>query len=152
MIVVATEAARETAISFGLVQEGVDQAADFRPHGGGEEQRLPRRRQHRDDPLDIGDEAHVQHAVGFVDHQQLGVGQQDGAAVEHVQQPARRRDQHVDAAVQHVLLVGHALAADDQGVGQLQVFAVLDKILGDLQREFAGRLQDQAARHARAGA
>ena len=82
----------------------------------------------------------------------LGVGQQDGAALEHVDQPAGRGDQHVDAAHQHVLLVGHALAADDQRVGQLQVLAVLHEILGDLQREFAGRLQDQAARHAGAGA
>ena len=79
----------------------------------------------------------------------LDVGQQDGAALEHVDQPAGRGDQHVDAAHQHVLLVGHALAADDQRVGQLQVFAVLDEILGHLQGEFARRLQDQAARHAR---
>ena len=74
------------------------------------------------------------------------------AALEHVDQPAGRGDQHIDAAHQHVLLVGHALAADDQRVGELQVFAVLDEIFGDLQREFARRLQDQAARHAGAGA
>ena len=54
--------------------------------------------------------------------------------------------------IQHVLLVGHALAADDQRVGQLQILAVLDEVLGHLQREFARRLQDQAARHAGAGA
>ncbi len=74
------------------------------------------------------------------------------AALEHVDQPAGRGDQHVDAAHQHVLLVGHALAADDQRVRQLQVLAVLDEVLGDLQRQFARRLQDQAARHPRAGA
>ena len=63
-----------------------------------------------------------------------------------------RGDQHVDAPHQHVLLVGHALAADQQGMGQLQVFAVLDEVLGHLQRQLARRLQDQAARHAGAGA
>ena len=63
-----------------------------------------------------------------------------------------RGDQHVDAAHQHVLLIGHALAADDQRVVELQVLAVLHEVLGDLQREFARRLQDQAARHAGAGA
>ena len=135
-----------------VAQERIGQPADLRPHRGGEEQRLPLARQQADDALDIGDEAHVQHAVGFVDHQDLGVGQQDRAALEHVDQAAGGGDQHIDAAHQHVLLIGHALAADDQRVGQLQVFAVVDKILSHLQREFAGRLQDQAARHAGAGA
>ena len=70
------------------------------------------------------------------------------AALEHVDQPAGRGDQHVDAAHQHVALIGHALAADDQRVGELQVLAVLDEVLRDLQRQLARRLQDQAARHA----
>ena len=48
-------------------------------------------------------------------------------------------------------LVGHALAADDQRVGELQVLAVLDEVLRHLQGELARRLQDQAARHARPG-
>ncbi len=54
--------------------------------------------------------------------------------------------------ISSVLLVGHAFAADEQGVVQLQVLAVLDEVLGDLEGEFARRLQDQAARHAGAGA
>ena len=74
------------------------------------------------------------------------------AALEQVDQPAGRRDQHVDAAHQRVLLVGQALAADEQRVVELVVLAVLLEVLGDLQREFARRLEDQAARHARAGA
>jgi hypothetical protein len=120
----------------------------FRRHGGGEEQRLPQGRQHADDLLDIGDEAHVEHAVGFVDHQQAGLGQQQAAALEQVDQPARGRDQHVDAAIQRVLLLGHALAADQQRVVQFEIFAVFDEILGHLECQFARRLQDQRARHA----
>ena len=69
--------------------------------------------------LDVGDEAHVEHAVGFVDHQKLDAGQQQLAALEMVEQPAGRGDQHVDAARQlHVLVVeGHA--ADQQRHGEL---------------------------------
>ena len=70
-------------------------------------------------------------------------------ALEHVDQAAWRGDQHIDAAHEDVALIGHALPADDQRVGQLQVLAVQDKILRDLQGEFARRLQDQATRHPR---
>src|SRR5262245_31296423 len=44
-------------------QESVGQAADFRRHGRGEEQRLPDLRQQRHDTLHVGDETHVEHAV-----------------------------------------------------------------------------------------
>ena len=57
--------------AHGIVQEGVGDALDFRRHGGGEEQRLPRERHQLADALDVGDETHVEHAVGFVDDQQL---------------------------------------------------------------------------------
>ena len=130
-----------------VLQEGVRQPLDLRPHGGGEKQRLPGLGQHRDNAFNVRDEAHVQHAVGFVDHQQFGIRQQDGAALEHVDQAAGRGDQYVHAFVQSLFLVRHAFAADDQSVRQLQVFAVHDKIFGDLQRQLARRLQNQAARH-----
>ena len=50
------------------------------------------------DALDVGDEAHVEHAVGLVDDQDLDAGQQQLAALEMVEQAAGRGDQHVDAA------------------------------------------------------
>ena len=40
--------------------------------------------------------------------------QQDLAALEDVDQPAGRGDQHVDAAIELLQLVGNALAADEQ--------------------------------------
>ena len=145
--------ARRTADRYflRLTQESVGQTADFGRHRRTEEQRLTTLRQEADDLLDIGDEAHVEHAVGLVDHQQAGVVQHQTAALEQVHQPTRRRDQHVDAAHQRFLLIVHALAADQQRVGQLQILAILNEVFGDLQREFASRLEDQAARHACAG-
>ncbi len=97
-----------------VLEEGVDQARDLRRHGGREEQRLPARRQQLADALDVGDEAHVEHAVGFVDDQDLDAGQQDLAAPEVVEQAARRGDQHVDAAVELLELVVERDAADQQ--------------------------------------
>src|SRR5688572_13507634 len=132
-------------------QERVGQPADFRRHGGGEEQGLAQLRQQPDDLLDIPDETHVEHAVGFVDHQDLDVVHQDLAALEQIDQAAGRGDQHVDAAIQLLLLVDKALATYEQGVAQVCVLAILLEAVGHLGRQLPSRLQDQGARHAGLG-
>ena len=66
------------------------------------------------DPLDLGDEAHVEHAVGLVDDEDFDAGEQDPAALELVEQTAGRGDQHVDAAIELLVLVVEGDAADDQ--------------------------------------
>ena len=135
-----------------IVQELLGDALDFRRHGGGEEQRLAGERHQLADALDVRDEAHVEHAVGFVDDEQLDAGHQQPAALEMVEQAARRRDQHVDAAHQLGVLVVERNAADDEGDVELVVLAVLVEAFLDLRGELAGRLEDQRARHARPGA
>ena len=136
---------------LGIAQEGIAQAPDFGRHGGREEQRLPQLGDDLHDALDIGDEAHIQHAVGFIDHQQLAIRHQDAAAIKQIEQAAGGGDQHVHAFFQHVALVIHALAADQQRVVQVEILAVFHELLGHLEGQFARRLQDQAARHARLG-
>ncbi len=64
--------------------------------------------------LDVGNEAHVEHAVGFVDDEDLDAHQHDPAAPEVIEQAARRGDQHVDAAVELLDLVVQRHAADQQ--------------------------------------
>ena len=135
-----------------IVQEIVGDALDFRRHGRREEQGLPRERHQLADALDVGDETHVEHAVGFVDHQQFDAGEQQAAALGMVEQAAGRRDQDVDAADQLGVLVAERHAADDQRDVELVVFAVFDELFFDLGGEFARRLEDERARHARAGA
>ena len=142
-------AGRETSTLHRIVQELLGDAPDFRRHGGGEEQRLPGERHELADALDVGDEAHVEHAVGFVDDQKLDAGHQQPAALGMVEQAARRGDQHVDAADQLAVLVVKRHAADDEGDVELVVLAVLVEAFLDLRRELAGRLEDQRARHAR---
>ena len=151
-MLVPAEAGGDTVTSFGLLQEAVGQPLDLGRHGGREEQRLAKLRQQADDPLDVGDEAHVEHAVGFVDHQDLDVVQQDAAALDVVEQPARRGDQHVGAALEDALLVGEAHAADQQRHVELVVLAVDVEVFGHLGGQFARRLQDERSRHARLGA
>ena len=135
-----------------IVQKLFGDAPDFRRHGGGEEQRLAGERNELADALDVGDEAHVEHAVGFVDDEQLDAVEQQPSALEMVEQAAGRRDQHIDAARELGVLVVERDAADDQRDVELVVDAVFDKTFFDLRREFARRLEDERARHARAGA
>jgi hypothetical protein len=134
--------------AYGLVQEAVGQALDLRRHGCREEQGLPREGEEFADALDIGNEAHIQHAVGFVDDEDLDAVQQELAAPKMVEQPAGRGDHHVGAAVELAILlvVGHP--ADQQRHGEIVVLAENFEMLGDLGRKLAGGLEDQRARHA----
>ena len=115
-------------------------------------ERLADPRQQSHDALDVGNEAHVEHPVGLVDDQHLDVGEQHLAALEEIDEPAGRRDQHVDAAVELPLLIGEALAADEQRHAELVVLAVGLEGVRHLRRELARRLEDERARHAGAGA
>ena len=50
--------------------------------------------QHAPDGMD---EAHVEHAIGFIEHEALDVAQVDRALLGEIEQPAGRRDQQVAA-------------------------------------------------------
>ncbi len=134
------------------MQEGFGDAADFRRHRRREEQRLPRERHQLADPFDVGNEAHVQHAVGFVDDEQFDASEEETAALGMVEQPARGCDQHVDAARQFGVLVAERDAADQKRDVEFLADPVFVEILFDLRGKFAGRFEDQGARHACPGA
>ena len=137
---------------LGIAEEAIRQFLDDGRHGGREEQRLPLRGQFGADMLNVGNEPHVEHAVRFVDHQHVAAIEQDLAPLEQVHQAAGRGDQHVDALFQRLDLIAHLDAANQQSHRKLVIFAVFLEILGHLRRQLARRLQNQAARHQRAGA
>ena len=64
-------------------QELVGEALDLRRHGGREEQRLAGEGEDLADALDVRDEAHVEHAVGLVDDEDLDAAEQDLAAARY---------------------------------------------------------------------
>ena len=89
------------------------------------------------------DEAHVQHTVRLVQHEDLNVGQVQQALPVEVQQAARRGHQNVKTPVDlvHLRLLAHA--AEDDGGAQGQVAAVaLDGVL-DLDGQLPGGGEDQ---------
>ena len=113
---------------------------------------MTRERHQLADAFDVGDEAHVQHAVGFVDDQQFDAGEQQTAAFGVVEQAAGGRDQDVDAAGQFTVLVAERDAADQERDVEFLADAVFVEILFHLCREFAGRFEDQGAGHSCPGA
>ena len=135
--------------ALGGGQKCVGDPLDFGRHGGGEEKRLPGERGQAEDPFDIGDEAHVEHPVRFIDHHDLHAGQQQLAALEMVEKPARRGDQHVNALVDQLVLLFEGHTADQKRLGQLQVFCVGVEVFRHLCGQFACRAKHQTARHAR---
>ena len=134
------------------MQERVDEAGDFGRHRRREEQGLAGERHQFADALDVGDEAHVEHAVGFVDDEDFDAGQQQFAALDEVEQAAGRGDQHIGAARDFGFLIAERNAADQQREIELVIDAIFAEGFLDLRGELARRLEDQRARHARPGA
>uniref|UniRef100_A0A8W7PSX2 Uncharacterized protein n=1 Tax=Anopheles coluzzii TaxID=1518534 RepID=A0A8W7PSX2_ANOCL len=132
------------------VQEVARQLLDRLREGGGEHERLPFAR-HRhaallDDAPDLRLEAHVQHAVGFVQHQEADVVQPDLAAPDHVLQPTGRRHDQVAAALEIAHLVLRVVAAVQYGRAHARPVAELLRLLEDLRCQLAGRRQHQPER------
>ena len=122
-----------------------------RRHRRREQCDLARRRRLLQDRLDVVDEAHAQHLVGFVQHQRLELRQIQRAVFQVIDHAARRADDDVHAAAQRAQLRTVALAAvDRQHVEAGQVRGVALEGLGHLDRQFARRRQHQRLRLASA--
>ena len=132
----------------GVMDQGAGQGHHLGFHGGREKQRLALGRQLGDDPLDVREEAHVEHAVGFVQDEYFDRVQAGMALLHEVEQPPRRGHQDVEPAVQGLDLGKLADAAENDGMGEAQVAAVGGGAGVDLRRQFAGRRQDEDARAA----
>ena len=128
-----------------LVQQPVGQGLDLVAEGGREQQALLLLRQHGQHLLDVVDEAHVQHAVGFVEHEDLHVLQVQRALLVVVQQAARRGHQDVHALAQAVDLRLHAHAAEHHHAGDGQVLAVGAHALLHLRGQFTCGREDEGA-------
>jgi hypothetical protein len=93
---------RATSTSAGLLQHGRGPVRGLSAAKVAENSRFWRTLgQHLDDAADVADEAHVEHAVGFVEHRgSRTLGEVDGALPMVVEQASGRGDEDVDAATQ----------------------------------------------------
>ena len=111
-----------------------------------EAERLTARREPLQDAADVGQEAHVEHAVRLVEHQHLEAGEASVGLPEMVEQAAGRGDEDVDAATERLLLRAIADAAEDRRAREPRVTSELLPVLVDLRRQLARRGEDEGAR------
>ncbi len=129
----------------GVGRVGGGDPADLAVERRGEQQRLAVVRRHPDDPVDDGLEAHVEHPVGLVEDEELDRVERDGAALDQVEQPARRGDEHVRAPGLLGLRVD-ADAAVDGGDAEVARLHDAGELVDDLGGELAGRGEDEGGR------
>ena len=120
---------------------------DLGGHRRREERDVLVRRGVRQDRLDVVGEAHVEHLVGLVEHQEPQLGQVEGALVQVVHDPAGRADDDVHSTAQRGELDAVPLpAVDREHAYAAQVGGVLLERLAHLERELTRRRQDQGLR------
>ena len=88
-----------------------DEHVDRVVEGGGEEERLALGRRLVEQSPDLGEEAHVGHAVGLVDDDDVDAAEVDVALTDEVGQAAGAGDDDVDATAQRLALSAEADAA-----------------------------------------
>ena len=142
---------RRRLVRLDLDAHRVAHQARGQPRDGAVERRreqhgLARLRRQQRDALDVVDEAHVEHPVGLVEHQHFQRGQVDAAALEVVDEAARRGDDDVGAARELPVLDRVRRPAVDADRVDPEAAAVADGLLGDLLRELARRREHQDAR------
>ncbi len=131
----------------GVAEVLLGEPADLRGHGGREQRHLLVVGGLGEDRLDVLGEAHVEHLVGLVEHQEAQLRQVEGALVEVVHDPTRGADDDVHAAAQRRELHAVGLAAvDGQHVHALHPRGVLLEGLAHLERELTGGGQHERLR------
>ena len=130
-----------------VIQMAIGDLLDDRRHRGRKQGGLPGVGRMFQNPLDIIDEAHAQHFVGFIQNQGLQVFEIQGFAADVIHDSPGGADDDVDATRQLPQLLAHALAAvDGQDVEAFHVTGVGLKGFSDLNGQFAGRRQNQGLR------
>ena len=102
-------------------------------------------------PLDVREEAQVEHLVGLVQHEDLDVAEVEVALLGQVDEPPGRADDDVDPVAQRLDLRLVRPAAVDLQHADGRAGAGMSDVLGDLDAQLAGRDDDQRLRLAGRG-
>ena len=132
-------------VRAGVVGVGGGDAAGGTGEGRREEERLAVVGGERDDPVDGGAEAHVEHPVGLVEDEDADPAKRDRAAGDQVLEPARGGDDDVGASG-GLDLGAEADAAVDGGDAQLAGADQRRELVDDLAGELPGRGEDEGLR------
>jgi hypothetical protein len=106
---------------------------------------LPVRGKVGNDFSDVVDEAHIEHPVGFIEHEDFHRAEPERVAPHEVEQTSRRGDEHVDAVEQRTHLGAHGHPADRQRGADAKMAAVGVEAVAYLAGQFPRRAEHQNA-------
>ena len=121
----------------------LDEPADHPVECGREQQGLVVPIDTPQDPLDLGHEAHVGHAVRLVEHQSSDAREVNVFLSHQVQQTTGCGNEYVDALAEFSDLWILVDPTKDDRISYVRVTAELGELAMNLQRQFAGRRQNQ---------
>lgn len=101
-----------------------------------------------EDALDVGEESHVEHPVGFIEHEHFEVVELGVGLLEMVEEAPWCRDDDVDAAAEGVFLRPHPDTTEHCRSSDGRVCGEVGEIGVDLRGELAGGGEDEGAGHA----
>ena len=129
----------------GLAQHLRGKFSNGTGHRCGKHQRLPPCGELGHNGADVVDKAHVEHAIGLVEHEAFHAVEAERIAANEVEQTARRGDQDLHAAKQCANLAAHRHAPNREGRFDAQMTAESAEALKDLARQLAGRTEHEDA-------
>ena len=123
------------------------QTQNLRLQRGTEQHGLPftGRRQLGDDPAHIGNKPHVEHPVGFINHQNLRPGKIQGTAACIIQNTPRRSGKNIHRVIDRIALLLVIHSSEDGFAVKSGILAERLRVLFDLHGKFARRFQNEHA-------
>ena len=89
-------------------------------------------------PLDVGNEAHVEHPIHLVENENLDLLQVDESLPHQVKQSTRSGYEDIDPALQSRDLVVLVDSTEDHGMPEPEKAPISFDAIPDLRRQFAG--------------
>ncbi len=112
-------------------------------HGGREQHTLTIFRKRGQNLRDLRKESHVEHAIRFVENENMNVIQFDRPLFQVINETARGRHDHVRLIAQHLLLKMHGRATDEHRGSKSDAASNLTNHFVGLDGQFAGWEHDE---------
>ena len=128
-----------------IVHRPLDERFDLRRNRGGKKRGVTFARTLFHEASHVGQKPHVEHPVGFVEHEKFHLVQFQSALFQVIQQTSGRRGNDVRAGFQFVILFSITDAAEDDGGFQIGETRIIADGRFNLRRKFAGWFKNQCA-------
>ena len=123
---------------YRIVKQAPGEVANVVGKSRGKQQVLAFFRHQRNNALNVVNEAHVEHAIGFIEHQHFNIVKTNGILLVQVEQATGSGDQYFDTTTQLHHLWINFYTTENHRRAHVQMFTVVEHALVYLCREFTG--------------